>query len=289
MTHKKGNLISGWQSLLHKYIYPRQAMVAPSLQTHELQSMALDRDVRLDVFLPPGYDGSQTCPLLLLNDGQDLDAVGLLPTLRLLYEQKALPHLIAVGIYANERRIREYGTAHRSDYQGRGDLAGVYERFILDELMPWLNERYKLSSDPSKVYFAGFSLGGLSAFDLVWRNPRLFGGVGVFSGALWWRAQAFNPQWPDAHRIAHEMVHQEHDVHPHLRFWFQAGTHDETSDRNNNGVIDAIDDTLDLMHALEHKGYLKGHDLTYVEVDGGQHNQATWGKVMGVFLRWAFG
>ncbi|MEJ7666534.1 MAG: hypothetical protein WKG07_46960 [Hymenobacter sp.] len=41
---------------------------------------------------------------------------------------------------------------------------------------------------------------------------------------------------------------------PGQQFWLQAGTHDETNDRNGNGVIDAIDDTLDLLAALAGQG-----------------------------------
>jgi enterochelin esterase-like enzyme len=238
--------------------------------------------------VPVEASARQPAALLLLNDGQDLERMGFKDTLEKLYAEGALRPVLAVGIYANERRMREYGVVARPDYQGRGDLAGAYEQFILQELLPWLYGRYPLSGEPGRVYFAGFSLGGLSAFDLVWRNPRIFGGAGVFSGSLWWRARPFDPHAPDADRIAHHQVAEAHDVHPHLRFWFQAGTEDETSDRNNNGIIDAIDDTLDLMRQLEARGYRKGIDLTYVEVDGGRHEPATWGKVMGVFLRWAF-
>ena len=35
--------------------------------------------------------------------------------------------------------------------------------------------------------FCGFSLGGLSALDIVWNHPTEFTKVGVFSGSLWWR------------------------------------------------------------------------------------------------------
>jgi hypothetical protein len=47
-------------------------------------------------------------------------------------------------------------------------------------------------------------------------------------------------------RIAHQMVRQTSDSRA-FRGWFQAGTLDETSDRDNNGVIDAIQDTQELI------------------------------------------
>jgi uncharacterized damage-inducible protein DinB len=75
---------------------------------------------------------------------------------------------------------------------------------------------------------------------------------------------------------------------PGQQFWLQTGTDDETSDRNNNGIIDSIDDTLDLMAALAQRG-LPAEAVRYVEVPGGRHHQDTWGAIMPDFLRWAFG
>ncbi|MCB0642407.1 MAG: hypothetical protein KDC44_12240 [Phaeodactylibacter sp.] len=84
----------------------------------------------------------------------------------------------------------------------------------------------------------------------------------------------------------HEQVLLDGHVGP-LQFWFQTGTNDETSDRNNNGIIDAIDDTLDLMKALKKVGYPKTA-MKYVEVENGVHHPSTWAKVMPDFLKWAF-
>ncbi len=74
-----------------------------------------------------------------------------------------------------------------------------------------------------------------------------------------------------------------------MKFWFQAGTEDEKSDRNKNGIIDAIDDTLDLMKELRQKGYKNKLDMHYEEVEGGQHNYHTWSAVFPKFMVWAYG
>ena len=197
------------------------------------------------------------------------------------------PPFLLVGIHANRRRMREYGTAAQVDYANRGDLAAQHQAFILTELLPYLTQHYPITDNPSQRAFAGFSLGGLAAFDLVWRHPDQFGTAGVFSGSLWWRSAKFDEKVPDANRIVHRMVAAE-EARPGLRFWFQAGTEDETSDRNHNGVIDAIDDTLDLMRELERKGYRQGTDMAYLEVAGGRHEPATWSKVLPDFLTFVF-
>ena len=66
------------------------------------------------------------------------------------------------------------------------------------------------------------------------------------------------------------------------------GTHDETSDRNNNGIIDSIDDTLDLIRELEAKGYQRKTDIEYLELADGRHDVPTWGRAMPAFLQWGW-
>lgn len=259
------------------------------MQDH-LDSIHLGRTVRLDYFLPPGYTSGdrKPCRLLLFNDGQDMDAIGLVPALTRLYTADHIYPLIIVAIHASTQRIQEYGTSCMPDYKGRGAKAIANTRFVIRELLPHLKAQFALFDSPEKNGYAGFSLGGLSAFDIGWANPGIFGTIGVFSGALWWRYLPSTEENPDGHRIIHEVVNKS-DAPPGMRFWFEAGTLDETCDRNHNGVIDSIDDTIDLIAQLEYKGYELGRDICYVEVEGGRHDQVTWGKVLPDFLIWAFG
>jgi uncharacterized Zn ribbon protein len=64
---------------------------------------------------------------------------------------------------------------------------------------------------------------------------------------------------------------------------------DETMDRNSNGIIDSIDDTVDLIKELEGKGYSRGNDIHYVEMADGKHDIPTWGRAMPEFLKWGWG
>lgn len=253
----------------------------------ELPSATLKRGVRVRLLLPPGYYSSQAAyPALYLNDGQDLEALNLRATLHELYRRGRIAPLIVVAVHAGDR-MQEYGTAGRADYKGRGSKAAAYTRFLTQELMPYLEQHYRLKRERTGRTLAGFSLGGLSAFDIAWHQPKLFAQVGVFSGSLWWRAKAFRAAAPDANLIVQSYVRQG-PKRSGLRFWLQAGTDDEQADRNQNGVIDAIDDTLSLIRALKGLGYREGQDIHYVEVTGGQHNPLTWGRVMPDFLKWAF-
>lgn len=253
----------------------------------DFQSKVLGQNMRAELFLPKaGPQRQEPVPILFLNDGQDCAALRLAETIEALVKAKEIRPMMVAAVHAGER-IRDYGVSKRADYKGRGDRARAYADFVTDEFLPFLDKNYPVDSSMPGNAIAGFSLGGLSAFDIAWNNPGLFSKVGAFSGSFWWRSRAWSPKEPDAHRLAHRIV-QKGRHQPGLQFWFQAGAKDETSDRNNNGVIDSIDDTLDLIVELTLKGYRPFHDIHYFEMPDGQHNLGTWGKAMPVFLKWAF-
>ena len=254
-----------------------------------IPSKYLKRGVRVDTYLPPYYDknNKKKYPIIFFNDGQDLNAMSLTQTLTNLYQTNAIPPTIIFGIYANpDNRINEYGTARQADYMNRGNLAEQYTSFVIHELLPTLNTEFACTTDADARIFAGFSLGGLSAIDLVWANSNLFHKVGVFSGSLWWRSAPYQYGDDDQHRIMHDII-RTGTYQENMKFWFEVGTKDETEDRNKNGIIDAIDDTLDLINDLSALGYKPHGDIKYVEVEDGEHNPQTWGTVMPDFLKWA--
>lgn len=252
-----------------------------------IDSALLKREVTCTLLMPDEHEVTEPLNLLLLNDGQELENLALAQTLEQLYSNNRLKPIMVAAIHAGDDRLQEYGVAGRPDFKQRGAKAGIYTQFIITELLPQLRLETGITRFESTAY-AGFSLGGLSAFDITWNNAGIFDKVGVFSGSFWWRSKDLANGYTDNDRIAHAFVKEATDM-PNLKFWLQTGTKDETSDRNNNGIIDAIDDTIDLIRELEIKGYSRPADIAYVEVVGGSHNTETWGKVMGKFLCWAFG
>lgn len=258
--------------------------VNPNLTLHSLRvrSRRLKRKVKVDVYLPfPFRPFSQSYPCLLLNDGQDAEQLKLVDTLTQFYQNSQ--KFVVVAVHAGDR-INEYGTAGQPDYMNRGWKAKSYSDFIIHRLIPYLRLHYGLFTEAENSFVAGFSLGGLSAIDLLWKNPDVFTKVGVFSGSFWWRMKGLGPGYKDSDRIMHQLI-DKGSFKPGLKFWMEAGTKDEEMDRNNNGIIDAIDDTLDLIKSLKNKGY-SDDDIVYEEVEGGEHNFKTWSQVFPNFLNW---
>ena len=258
-------------------------------ETTQIESRTLTRDVQVDFYLPAPVSRPEEISLLLINDGQEMESLGLLSMLNEMYEKDEISPVLCVGIHAGADRKQEYGTSCRPDYKGRGARAGQYSRFVMEELIPYLQEEYYLPVFREKA-FAGFSLGGLSALDMVWSHPKEFSKAGVFSGSLWWRSRDKNdPNYQDAtDRIMHQLIRQG-GYYPWLKFYFECGILDEKADRNGNGVIDSIDDTLDLIAELVARGYDPIKDIHYLQLEDGRHDVPTWGRAMPDFLRWGWG
>jgi enterochelin esterase-like enzyme len=257
--------------------------------SHIISSEFLNREVILDLYFPPDKSDAAKVSLLLINDGQDLVTMNFQDILEELYEEQAITPLLCVGIQCGKDRKNEYGTANMQDYQGLGAKAASYTRFIFEELLPFIRSEYNIHSFKEKS-FCGFSLGGLSALDIVWNYSKEFSKVGVFSGSLWWRSVSQDDPLfvEDKHRIMHNEI-RTGNYAPWLKFFFETGTLDETADRNNNGIIDSIDDTLSLIDELVKKGYNPEGDIRYLELSDGKHDINTWARAFPEFLKWGWG
>ncbi|MCX2573949.1 alpha/beta hydrolase [Pedobacter sandarakinus] len=267
-------------------MYTTILSVKINTSNYKIPSAYLKREVEIDMYLPEGILGNEKIELLLLNDGQDVAKMDFARILTEAHHYKRNHRLVVVAIRASAQRLLEYGVAGVPDFKGRGANAKQYNDFIVKELLPFVKKKIALPIT-GKVAFGGFSLGGLSAFDIAWNNPSVFDCIGVFSGAFWWRKKDLAEGYTDADRIMHAMIAAT-STKPGMRFWLMTGTEDEKADRNKNLIIDSIDDTIDVVKALLLKGYKRPENIFYYERVGGKHDVPTWESVMPAFLNWAF-
>ena len=58
------------------------------------------------------------------------------------------------------------------------------ERFLCEELIPYIDAHYSTITAPEGRYIGGFSMGGLFALQIGLHRPDLFGKIGAYSPAL---------------------------------------------------------------------------------------------------------
>jgi predicted alpha/beta superfamily hydrolase len=247
-----------------------------------------DREYRRSVVLPAGYDDSTDhYPVVYMHDGQWLGAERVPETLEWLVSQGLMPQIIVVAIHATRDRGQEYGVASTTcpcGGQTLGSRASRFHRFLINDLMPDIEAKYRVLTGPENTSVMGFSLGGLSATDVGWRREDLFGTIGGFSSSFWYYSDETNR---NGSRAMLQLI-RNGELHPGQRFWFEAGTNDTNSDRDGDGVNDMIDDTLDIVAELQNKGYEFGSEVAYFEVEGGYHNNETIAYALPHFFEWAY-
>lgn len=298
---------------------PSAAAATPITDTFQLPSPAFTpQTFHISVYLPPGYaQGSTRYPVLYANDGQDMPAVGLQATLANLYARHAIAPVIVVAVDALPDRLALYGLFDRarrrsvvggSRFGAIGVQAQPYAQWFVDTLVPTIDARYRTRPTAADRAVLGWSLGALSAFGLGWNDPDVFGTVGAFSPSFWVAGDRSDARAVQHSRLALRMVDRG-AVRPALRWWFSIGTGEETSDRDGDGVIDAVDDLRDLVdgwrdvdgtprRGLRQLGYrvVEGDpahpprtgEVALDVVPGAHHEQKAWAAVLPDFLRWAF-
>lgn len=226
-------------------------------------------------------------PVLVAYDGQNMGAWRMEEALTAMANQGHTVPLV-VAISSGKNRIDEYGMADTPDHAGRGKQAADFQRFVLGQVLPVVRAKYGVAANPARTGVMGSSLGGLAAFDLAWRHPEVFGFAGIFSGSFWWRGEEGSAAVRQASRLAHQLVRATPPRTATLRLWFSVGTKEETDDRDGNGVIDAVQDTTELLDELKLKGWKADGDLRYTLVEGGEHHEAAWARALPGFMAWAF-
>jgi len=239
--------------------------------------LAKERDVI--VYLPPGYDAdtSRRFPVLYLQDGQNLfdGATAFIygqhwrvgETADALIGAGAVEPLIIVGIYnAGERRIEEY-TPTQDGRTRIGGQADLYGRFLVEELKPFIDERYRTLPGAEDTGLGGSSLGGLVSLHLGIKYPHVFGKLAVLSPSIWWDR-----------RIILQKV-RTLEAKPDVRVWIDVGT--EEGDY-------AVKDAGLLRDALVARGWSLGGDLKYFEAAGARHDELAWAERVGPVLKFLF-
>ena len=260
--------------------------VTGDLRMHEFSSRVFYNTRMLRVWLPPGYDDTENegrkYPVFYLNDGQNLfDRETAFAGVewqadetadRLIREGK-VPLLIIVGIdNAQRERVREF-LPYRSIYPTiLRPLGKRYLKFLLDEVMPFIQLRYRLASGAENTGLGGSSLGAIISLFTVIERPGIFGCLLLESPSLYisnrqiLKQSRLFRQWPE-------------------RVFLAVGTREEgDSDRS----IEIVDDLRHLAVILRRAGMQETRLRVRID-EGATHNEAAWAARFPEALEFLFG
>jgi len=249
-----------------------------SLTDPRLPSTYQTRNVR--IWTPTDYDPTDTTkkyPVIYMHDGQNVfDSVtsfagewGVDETITSLMEIGGFGGAIVVGIDNTADRMAEY-TYPYSWLSGtkRGDL---YMDFIIDVVMPYVNEHYQTKTGREDTILAGSSMGGLISFFSGLARLDTFGVIVPFSTST---QQVSN----GATNIPALLETLNPTLLQTTKFYLYVGNNSD----GNAGWPAA------------YKGYLldagvpEENVATYVG-DGFTHNEYAWRTHFPLALEWAFG
>ena len=235
------------------------------------------------VYLPPGYRRSRTrrYPVLYVHDGQNVfDAAtafggnewGIDETAQRLVEEKLIEPVIIVAVAnAGGDRIHEYAPSRGRLEEGKRrrskGLLRQYGSFLINELKPFIDARYRTLTGPEHTGLGGSSLGGLATMALGLWFPNVFRRLAVMSPSIW---------WDDC--VLYKLVDRvDEETRPLLKIWLDTGTHEPGWERARV-----------LRDRLVEKGWRLHDDLHYFEDEGAEHTEAAWGFRIDAALRFLY-
>lgn len=233
-----------------------------SLEMIEYDSKTVGTRRKMNVYTPPGYSADTDYPVLYLLHGIGGDETEwpryATPDVlfdNLIADGDAVPMIVVMP----NGRARENDRAEGNVFESAPAFA-VFERDLLDDVIPAIDSRYSVAADRENRALAGLSMGGGQSLNFGLAHLDTFAWVGGFSSAP--------NTYPPTDLLADPEAAKEQ-----LKLLF-------LSCGNQDGLISISQG----VHA-----YLKEHGVPHVwHVDGNGHDPAHWRNSLVHFSRLLF-
>jgi len=155
----------------------KTAAVEAVLQTNKLESNLMARAMPYNVFLPPDYASEE-------NKGKRYPVIYLLHGLTGHFDNWAVKTKLNQYV-ANSGVILIMPEGDNGWYTDSSTVPkDKYESYIIQELIPEIDKKFRTIVDRKHRAIAGLSMGGYGSIKFGLKYPELFSLVGSFSGAL---------------------------------------------------------------------------------------------------------
>lgn len=219
------------------------------------------------IYVPAQYDSEKPACVMIVQDGLNRAQEWKLP--------KVLDRLIAsgdvpvtIGVFVDPGVVpapddNAQPRFNRSfEYDSLGDR---YARFLLEELLPEVGKKYRLSENPNDRLLAGASSGGICAFNAAWERPdafrRVLSTIGTYVGLRGGDGFATLVRKTEPKPLRIFLQDGSNDLNIYAGGWWLANQ--------------------DLLAALEFAGY----DVNHAWGEGG-HDGRHGAEIMPEMLRW---
>jgi enterochelin esterase-like enzyme len=239
----------------------RETIPHGKLEMIEYESKTVGTTRKMQVYTPPGYSKDKKYPVLYLLHGIGGDETE--------WERFATPEVLLDNLIADGKAVpmiivMPNGRAQKDDRAGPNAMAtapafAVFERDLLDDVIPAIESRYSVQADREHRALAGLSMGGGQSLNFGLAHLDTFAWVGGFSSAP-------NTKPP-------EQLLPEPDAARQLKLlWLSCG--------NKDGLIRISQG----VHA-----YLKEKNIPHVwHVDGNGHDATHWRNNLWLFSQRIF-
>lgn len=237
-----------------------------SVEVNWLRTAIINGETRqIFVYLPPGYEKNpkQRYPVLYLLHGSgdtaeswtQVGAANLILD-NLIAEKKARPMIVVMPLghavpFGSPREIAAKNTPLMEDY-------------MLKELMPWAEAKYRIAPGRQNRALAGLSMGGGQTFNIGFEHLDLFSALGVFSSA----------PGPDFAAKFKVVLDDAKGTNSKLNvFWYANGDKDP--------VFTRAKETSDLLHRHQIRH-------TFRVIENGLHTWPVWRRCLSEFVQLLF-
>jgi enterochelin esterase-like enzyme len=244
---------------------------------------------RVTVWLPPGYDaGQDRHAVLYMHDGQNLfdpataytgQTWGVGQHLARLRTAGTVKPTMVVGIWNTDLRSQEY--APNLDGQLPAELRGIagsplsdgYLRFVVEELKPAIDARFRTRPGRDDTVVMGSSMGGLISLYALCQYPQVFGAAGALSTHWLVSTQgdlvnAHDPRLDQVAALFRDYLRDRLPRPGQGKIYFDHGT------INLDSLYGPYQGKVDAQ--MRAQGYRDDVDFMTRVYEGADHNEASW-------------
>ncbi|WP_427138427.1 alpha/beta hydrolase [Psychrobacillus psychrodurans] len=222
-----------------------------TIQDITLFSESLQEEMQLLIYLPANFSPLYKYSVLIASDGKDYFQLGRISRIAdELYEEEAIENLIIVGVpYKNVKDRRD-------KYHPDGSQHAAYIRFLAQELVPYIDEKYPTYQVGMGRSLIGDSLAATVSLMTALAYPNTFGKVIMHS--------------PLVNEEVLDKVKKHEDVHA-FSLYHVIGTEEKAVKTGDGLLTDFITPNRELHNLIKNKGF-----LTFYDELRGDHTWKLW-------------